>query len=845
MTLRLLNNIPLWAKALAASAVSMLCMVAIGAIAFVSLDEFRRGITQLSATTLPKQKAVAGVTHDTIATHVKVFRYFIWASNGVNPELTTPLNNEILADLELLEYRISSLALLRYFSNGERAKLQVLSSKWRNYQKTVERTLNIVRTDARIATVMLESTDAEFQTVAQELQGLSRLMTERTAAVSEDLARRARTNEYLLAIGGFVGVLLSIIVTLFVARSIVGPIRSITQAMTQVSSGRTDIEINFAERKDEVGQMIRAIGAFRQNIADQSRLLRTREQELSVQNLRFDTALNNMSGGLCFFDGDQRLIVCNRRYVEMYGLDPARVVPGMTFRAIVEWRYAAGTSPAMSREQYLVWRDNIAVSEEPSDSIVELTDGRVFEIHHRPMADGGWVATHEDITHRQKLNEKLEDNLKLLSERTSMLQVIIDNFPGGIGYYDKDLRVAVCNDKLKVLLDLPEQLFANGPPRYEDILRFNAERGEYGPGPVDAHVAKRLAIVAARAPHRNERTRSDGTVLDIRGAPIEDGGFITTYMDITERYLAEAKIAHMARHDALTGLSNRILLNERMEDALSRGETVAVHLLDLDQFKAVNDTLGHPIGDKLLQLVAERLRTLTRDTDSIARMGGDEFAIIQAKIAGRAEAASLARRAIEAIREPYDIDGCQVMIGTSIGIAIAPSDGLSPAELLKNADLALYTAKTGGRSMLSFLEPDMNARMQARHALETDLQKALGAGEFELYFQPMVNPNTNAVNGFEALIRWHHPENGLVSPAAFMPLAEETGLIIPIGEWTIRQACASAAKWPAHMQVAVNLSPAQFRSAGMRQVVVSALSSSGLLPERLELEINKSALWRT
>lgn len=302
----------------------------------------------------------------------------------------------------------------------------------------------------------------------------------------------------------------------------------------------------------------------------------------------------------------------------------------------------------------------------------------------------------------------------------------------------------------------------------------------------------------------------------------------------------------MARHDELTGLSNRALLNERLDDVLTRvshGETAAVHLLDLDQFKAVNDTLGHPTGDKLLQIVAERLRSLTRETDTIARMGGDEFAIVQAKIAGRDDATGFAQRAIKAISKPYDIDGRQVMIGTSIGIAIAPCDGLDPAELIKKADLALYTAKTDGRGTFSYFKPDMDARMQARHALENDLRKALGAGEFELYFQPMVNLNTNDVNGFEALLRWHHPKDGLVSPAAFVPLAEETGLIIPIGEWTIQQACATAAKWPGHMRVAVNLSPAQFRSPGLPQVVVSALSASGLLPERLELEINESALW--
>ena len=204
-------------------------------------------------------------------------------------------------------------------------------------------------------------------------------------------------------------------------------------------------------------------------------------QELRLQNLRFDTALNNMSQGLCFFDGSRRLIVCNNRYIEMYGLDPARIRPGITLQEIVDLRFEAGSFPAMSREEYLAWRDRIAVSDSPSDTIVELRDGRTFEIHHRPMPDGGWVATHDDISDRQQLNTRLEQNLRLLGDRTSLLQAIIDNFPGGIGFFDRDLRVVICNDRAKRILDLPEQLFANGPPLLEDMLRFNALRENTDP----------------------------------------------------------------------------------------------------------------------------------------------------------------------------------------------------------------------------------------------------------------------------------------------------------------------------------------------------------------------------
>ena len=301
----------------------------------------------------------------------------------------------------------------------------------------------------------------------------------------------------------------------------------------------------------------------------------------------------------------------------------------------------------------------------------------------------------------------------------------------------------------------------------------------------------------------------------------------------------------MALHDGLTDLPNRTLLNERLEHALARvrpGEIVAIHLLDLDLFKNVNDTLGHAVGDKLLKAVAERLRALVGEADTIARMGGDEFAIVQAALAQPTDAATLAARIIEAIGQPYDVDGHQVMIGTSVGIAVGPADGAHADQLTRNADLALYRAKSEGRGTLRFFEPGMDVQMQARRELEHDLRKALAAGEFELHYQPVLNLARNDITGVEALVRWRHPERGMIPPGEFIPLAEEIGLILPLGEWAIREACATAAAWPGDLRVAVNLSPAQFRSPGLVQVVVDALATSGLAPERLELEITESIL---
>ena len=324
-----------------------------------------------------------------------------------------------------------------------------------------------------------------------------------------------------------------------------------------------------------------------------------------------------------------------------------------------------------------------------------------------------------------------------------------------------------------------------------------------------------------------------------------DHGWVATHEDITEQRQAEVKIEHMAHHDALTDLANRVLLNERLEQALGRfqdEQMVAVHHLDLDQFKAVNDTFGHPAGDKLLKIVADRLRGLVRETDTIARMGGDEFVIVQAPIADPAEATSLAQQIIEWISEPYDIDGHQAMVGASIGIAVSPGDGLTPDKLLRNADLALYRAKGDGRGTFRFFESAMDEQMQTRRIMEQDLRKALPAGEFELYYQPVVNLESSEISGFEALIRWNHPEQGLVSPATFIPLAEEIGFIVPLGEWVIRQACLTAAQWPEHLHIAVNISAAQFRGSSLMPVIVNALGASGLHPTRLEIEITETVL---
>ncbi len=296
-----------------------------------------------------------------------------------------------------------------------------------------------------------------------------------------------------------------------------------------------------------------------------------------------------------------------------------------------------------------------------------------------------------------------------LRERIRLLEAVIENFPGGLSLFDNNLEMVLCNEQQKAMLEYPAELFANGNPTLEDLFRFNAARGEYGPGNPDDHVARRIALVKKRHPHVYERTRPNGMIVEIRGAPLEGGGFVTTYLDVTEQRRNQAMIAHMAHHDGLTDLPNRVLFTDRLRTAIAlakRGGLMAVHCLDVDNFKPVNDTLGHKGGDELLVAIAERLKESVRENDTVARLGGDEFAIVQTGIREQADAAVLARRVMSKFAAPFSVGGSQVKIGMSIGIALAPKDGTTTDDILVKADTALYRSKSGGRSRFSFFEAE-------------------------------------------------------------------------------------------------------------------------------------------
>lgn len=454
----------------------------------------------------------------------------------------------------------------------------------------------------------------------------------------------------------------------------------------------------------------------------------------------------------------------------------------------------------------------------------------------------------EIISQLSVARQQLEGSQKELQEQKLRLDTAINHMVEGLCMFDAGKRLVVCNERYARLYRLPPELLRTGTS-HTDIIRHRIVKGILKGDPSEDAAEQFISKLAA-LPFDAVSSRidefADGRLICVTRQPMAGGGWVATHLDVTEQRRSEAKITHMAQHDALTDLPNRVLLRERMEYAIAvtrnGGVDLAVLMLDLDRFKEVNDTLGHPTGDSLLRAVAARLRECTTETALIARLGGDEFAVIDYVTSPAVEAAALAENIRKALCEPFDLGDHRVTVGTSIGIAIAPRDGNDSDVIMKSADLALYSAKSGGRGAFRFFEPELDELMHARRNLERDMRAAIAGRQFELHYQPFVSPATGKVSGVEALLHWHHPQHGLVMPSDFIPLAEETGLIVPLGEWVLSTACAEAAKWPAHVRIAINLSPAQFKSKELVPVVVGALASSGVAPHRLELEVTETVI---
>ena len=560
------------------------------------------------------------------------------------------------------------------------------------------------------------------------------------------------------------------------------------------------------------------------------------QRRVELQKHQLDTALNNMTQGLVLYDASARIVLCNQRYIDMYRLSTEVAKPGCHFYDLIRHRQETGSFDGDVHEFCSTIMRNVAqgkITQTPMESA-----GRTYLIVNKPLAQGGWVATIEDITERQTLEQERDRNYAFLRQ-------IIDHIPSQItvkdarnGQYLLVNRVAenhfgLSRDAIvgKTAHDLFPETTANIIAAHDAKALRSADGLFIGEHPWQSQTSGRRFNTSRR--------------IGIRDHAGEPRYLINVVEDVTERRRADEKIAHLAHYDALTDLPNRVLFREQIEGQLQRasqGEQFALLYIDIDEFKGINDSLGHHVGDELLKAVADRIRSRIREKDLIARLGGDEFAVIQTNIGSVADVVEFVTRIHEAIRQPYQCLGHQLSTDASIGIALAPQDGTDLDQLIKNADLAMYGAKAGGRRTHRFFEPAMDACAKARLAMEQDLRQALIDGGFEIHYQPLVDLHRNEVTGCEALLRWRHPERGMVSPAEFIPVAEDTGMIVELGEWVLKTACAEAAGWPAHIRLAVNVSPVQLKYQTLALKITSALAASGLAPSRLELEITEAVL---
>lgn len=438
---------------------------------------------------------------------------------------------------------------------------------------------------------------------------------------------------------------------------------------------------------------------------------------------------------------------------------------------------------------------------------------------------------------------------KKLERLNTWFEIALNNMVRGLSMFDADQRLIVCNESYREMYGLPKELTRPGTP-LADILRYHIKKetgrdGEEERTRQDQWLKNHAARLASGNSFTRTQNLSGGRTFLVTYQPIAGGGWVDVQEDITEKRRAEEKVEWLARHDPLTGIANRFYFRESFEDALKiidQGPAVVLHWIDLDRFKDVNDTLGHPVGDALLKAVAERLRSSVRKTDFLARLGGDEFAIIQMGAGRREQCEQLARRVVHVLSKPFHILGHTVSLSASIGIVRAPEHGTTADELMKRADIALYDVKSSGRNGFAIFRSGTKHKPDLKHQLDRDLRLAVRSGQLKLHYQPIINLKTGHVSSCEALVRWEHPQHGTIMPDNFLPLAEQSGQMLEIGSWVLNEACRDAARWPDDLKVTVNLSSLQFQNGDLLNVVDKALADANIKPSRLELEIAEAAL---
>jgi diguanylate cyclase (GGDEF)-like protein/PAS domain S-box-containing protein len=729
-------------------------------------------------------------------------------------------------------------------------------------------------------------------------------------------------------------------VTLWAKHRILSRLGKMTAVMHRLCNKELAVDVPFTKALDEIGDIARSINVFKSNAI-----------ALELTHLQLDAALNNMAQGLCVFDAAQRLIVCNKQYADIYGLAEEETRPGTTLRSILQHRIAKGNAPD-DDESYINDRINEVSLNKPYQITNNLRDGRHVSVVHRPMADGGWVATHEDVTEARRReasfrllfesnpvpmwvydretlrflgvndaavaqygysreqfltmtvpdlsttqNESFELFLRALPEvqngeqvrqhqRADGTKLHVEVYSRVLNYENRDARLVAVHDitdrklaeddlrRAKMFLDavienVPMPIVVKTVKESRFTLLNRAGEKLFG---ISRH------HVVGKTPHEvYEKERADRILTEDKNAilseqpififdhnisthkqgvrlvtsmkvPIQgvDGTpeyILTVLDDVTERRKAEQRIALMAHRDPLTNLPNRAGFNEclasKLKLAAAESKSFAILCIDLDGFKQINDVYGHTVGDLLLCRVADRLRAVA-DGVFVARLGGDEFTII-ADNEDRSSSAQLADRLLAAFADDLEVDNYHLRQELSIGVAIYPVDGTDAKTLMNNADAALYRAKAKDRGSVQFFEAEMGARLRERAALQTDLRSAIQHNELLLHYQPQLKM-TGEITGFEALARWHSPTRGMVPPGEFIPLAEESSLILLIGEWVLHEACREAASWDKPLSIAINVSPIQFRHGDLPRLVHSVLLETGLAPDRLELEITEGVL---
>jgi diguanylate cyclase (GGDEF)-like protein len=564
-----------------------------------------------------------------------------------------------------------------------------------------------------------------------------------------------------------------------------------------------------------------------------------------AEALLLDAALENIPYGFCVWSPQFRLVMWNKNWRDIYGFSLDQVRRGMTLEEVVQLSFGLGNHAGQTTHDFyenytaelLANRDGSRVKNREA-----AKGGRTIETAHVYSPELGWVVTHEDVTESLARSAVIEKRKLELERQNIRLDAAVNNISQGLCMMDARGRLVICNEPYARIYNLPEKLLRPGT-LLQDILSHLFDMGMSATGTREEYIDWRNEVIARREYGKNVHELNGRTIM-MQHHPMKDGGWVSTHEDITEQKQNEARIRHLARHDALTDLPNRIEFLEQMaktEAALSRGEMAAVLYIDLDHFKAVNDTLGHAVGDEVIKQASARLWGTTRETDVLARLGGDEFALLMRPVETVGDAAKVADRIIKAIGAPMFINGQQIEIGASVGIAVGPGDGVKTDTLVKNADLALYKAKSEGRSTYHFFESGMDAQLQQRRSIEAGLRLALQRAELRLVYQPLLDLEHNSVTCVEALLRWDH-EGRTISPVEFIPIAEETGLIVAIGDWVLREALQTAATWPGDVRVAVNLSPVQFKNRDLVGAVKAALLDARVPATRLELEITESLL---